>query len=147
MAALRDVVRTRLTSDATLMALLEGGVLDASTLNYSGESVADAPFGSDNVTMEAHAIIRWGESAPYDAYKFAAEDEEFEIYLYQAVGYNVIESAISRIRTLLHDQYLTADDRALAHVRMIFVSRDIPADELGGVPSRFVRFSTIMIRQ
>jgi len=147
MATLRDLVRMTLTGDATLMALLTGGVKDDSTVDYTGEGAKDAPRESDGVRLKPHAVINWSDSTAYDTYKVGAELESVEIYFYQDMGYSTIESAINRTKVLLHDQYLLTDDRALAHLSQTFVSRGFRAEELGNAPCRFVRFSIVHIRR
>ncbi len=148
MATLRNIIRTTLESDATLTALLTGGVFDATELDYTGEGASQAPVQTDGIQIKAHAIIRWNESLPTGSqYRIGAEDEEFECHIYQDAGYDVIESAVNRINALLHDKYFNTDDRALAHVTRTYVSREVPAEELGYVPRKFMRFSTIHIRR
>lgn len=144
MATLRAKVKAVLTSDVTLMALLPGSILDAEVLDYSGEGSSQAPREADGVTLKTHAVIRWGSVSPNGSgLKIGDEAETFEIYVYQDVGFDVIESVLIKIKKLLHDTYLTTDDRALAHVIKIFTSGEMPAEELGNAACRFVRFAVI----
>lgn len=144
MATLRNVFRTTLEADATLTALLTGGIFDSSELDYSGEGAMQAPRESDGVQLKPHAVIRWkGSISIGPGIKVGGEAETVEVYVYQDVDYDVIESAIIRMKYLLDDVYLTADNRALAHVNKDFMSADIPAEELGMASSRFVRFTII----
>lgn len=144
MATLREVFKTVLTSDATLMSLLPGNIFDASELDYSGEGAMQAPREVDGVQLKPHAVIRWkGSISIGPGIKVGGEAETVEVYVYQDVDYDVIESAIIRMKYLLDDTYLTADNRALAHVNKDFMSADIPAEELGMASSRFVRFTII----
>lgn len=147
MATLRNTIRTTLEADSTLTTALTGGIFDASELDYTGQGSSQAPMQADGVQIKPHLIIRWGESVPYGSnYRIGAEDEEFECHIYQDVGYSVIESVVNRLNVLLHDKRFTADDRTLAHVTRIHVSRELPAEELGFVPRKFMRFSVIHIR-
>jgi hypothetical protein len=147
MATLRNTIRTTLEADATLTTALTGGIFDASELDYTGQGASQSPMETNGVQIKPLLIIRWGESVPYGSqYRIGAEDEEFECHIYQDVGYGVIESAVSRVNTLLHDKRFNTDDRTLAHVTRIFVSRELPAEELGYVPRKFMRFSVIHIR-
>lgn len=144
MATLRNVFRTTLEADATLSALLTGGIFDASELDYTGQGAMQAPRESDGVQLKPHAVIRWTVSTPIgSSFKVGGEAETVEVYVYQDVDYDVIESAIIRMKVLLDDVYLTADNRALAHVNKVFTSGEIPAEELGMASSRFVRFTII----
>ena len=142
MASLHTVFRTTLEADATLTALLTGGIFDAEELDYSGEGAGQAPRQADAVQLKPHAVIRWSGGSPTGAsYKVAGEVESVEVYVYQDVGYDVIESAILRMRTVLGDRYLSADDRALAHVsKQPFRGPQTTADELGMASCQFVRF-------
>lgn len=142
MATLRAAIKSTLTGDAPLMALLTGGVLDAQDLNFTGEGAYEAPREADGVTLKAHAVVRWGERSPTGrAVKVRAKLETVEIYVYQDTGFDVIESAILRMCSLLEDTYVTTDDRALAHItEQSFVSGELPAEELGNAACKFVRF-------
>lgn len=144
MTTLRATVKATLQANAPLMALLVGGVLDASVLDFTGEGASQAPRDTDGVTLLTHAVIRWGEVSPNgSSRKIADEAETFEIYVYQDTGFDVIESALIKIKKLLHDTYLSTDDRALAHVNRVFTSGEMPAEELGNAACRFVRFAVI----
>ena len=142
MAGLRQVFRTTLENDASLGALLTGGIFDAEELDYTGESASSAPREADGVTLKPHAVIRWGSGSPSgNAYKVAGELETVEVYVYQDTGYDVIERAILRMRTVLGDQYLAADDRALAHVsKQPFKGPQTVDDALEMAACQFVRF-------
>lgn len=142
MATLHNAFKAVLTSDSTLMALLTGGIFDAAVLDYTGEGASQAPRQSDGVTLKPHAVIRWGAGTPNgSSYKVAGEVESVEVYVYQDTGYDVIESAILRMRTLLGDRYLTTDDRALAHVlKTPFKGPQITEEALGMAACQFDRF-------
>jgi len=144
MATLRAKVKATLQANAPLVALLTGGILDASVLDFTGEGASQAPREADGVTLKTHAVIRWGDVSPNGSgLKIGDEAETFEIYVYQDTGFDVIESALIKIKKLLHDSYLVTDDRALAHVIKVFTSGEMPAEELGNAACRFVRFAVI----
>jgi hypothetical protein len=148
MATLTNLIRTTLEADSVLTTALTGGIFDASELDYTGEGAHDAPKEADGVQIKPHMIIRWGASVPTGAnYRIGAEDENFECHIYQDSGYDVIGSMVNRVNALLHDKYFTPDDRALAHVTRIYVSGELPAEELGYVSRKFMRFSAIHIRK
>lgn len=145
MATLRAAFKAALTGDATLMALLTGGVLDAQDLNFTGEGAYEAPRESDGVRLKPHAVIRWGERSPQgSAIKVRGKLETVEAYVYQDTGFDVIEGAIIRMESLLCDTYLQTDDRALAHITEgSFTSGELPAEELGNAACKFVRFFVV----
>ena len=149
MASFRDTLQTRLTSDATLMALLTGGVLDPADLPQDGGGAGSVPRNTDGVTIKPFAILRGGPDGSYQGEDriLSAGAEFWEVYLYQDVGYGTIDQAVGRIKTLLHDTYITADDRAIAHVLYTFTSADLVADELGGCPMKLCRYQVIHIRK
>jgi len=144
MPTLRATVKSTLEADATLMTLLTGGIRDSSVLDFTGEGASQAPREADGITLKPHAVIRWGGSNPTGAsYKVGAEAESVEVYVFQDTSYDVIESAIIRIRQLLHDTYLNTSDRALAHVNKAHISGEMPAEELGNAACKFIRFAVI----
>lgn len=143
---LRTTVRTTLTGDATLASILTGGVLDASTLDLTGEGASETPKEADGITIKPHAVIRWRESGAYGFYPIGAEDQMVEVYFYHPNDYDQIDAAISRTKLLLHNQYFNTTNRQMAHFSLTHISRETPAPEMGMVPSQFVRFDVITIR-
>lgn len=145
MATLRDTLRTTAEADATLMATLTGGLFDASELDYDGLSMASIPRESDGVTIKPFGVIRWrgGNRLETGSNDFYADSETVEIYLYAPVGYSSIESAMRRIRQVFDNRYLSADNRDMAHIRVMFNSGELPQDKLQMVACRFVRLQII----
>jgi hypothetical protein len=146
MATIRTALRTLLENDAALGALLTGGVFDASELPQDGGGMSSAPKEANGVTIRPYAIIRFAASSAGEAWEHAELRTMVEIYAYQSVGYATIESALARIQLLLHDKYITADDRQIAHFLLVFESRDLMADEIGSAAMRFARYSMASIR-
>jgi len=142
MATLHATVKTMMTGDATLMALLTGGVFDGDSLDFTGEGASEAPREADEVVLKPHAIIHWdGRSPRGNARKVKGKLEPFEVYVYQDTGFDVIESAILRLCTLFEDKYLSVTDRALAHVTEdSFTSGEIADEAMGNAACKFVRF-------
>ena len=146
MATLRESLKARLENDSALAALLTGGVLDAADIpTDSGIDVA--PRLSDGVRIAPYAVVRWQASNAYSMLNIGAEQETVEIYCYQHSGYDTIEAAQGRIKTLLHNAYLDVDDRDLAHVLFAYISGEVPADELGGASCRFSRYVVTGVRR
>lgn len=147
MATLRETVKTTLTGDDDWDELLTGGTFDAADFDREGMSLDNIPTVSGGVRIAPFAVIRWRASNPFGPFPVDAEQQSFEVYIYADIGYAAIEQAVGLAKSLLHDQYLTADDRALAHVIYTFISGEVPADELGGAPCQFIRFSVNHIRE
>lgn len=149
MGTLREEIKTTLTGNAPLNAVLTGGILDAEDLPHDGGGAGSAPRLADTVRVEPYAVIRWGNDTSYqaDSNALGAGRELFEVYIYQHKGYVTIEQAVGMIKTLLHDQYITATDRAIAHVLYVQTSGELPSKELGMASCKFIRFQVIHIRK
>jgi hypothetical protein len=95
---LRDDVKTVLDADAELVALLTGGIYDASDLEGSEITRQSAPDAFDaNGEILPCALIRLGTNAqtgPYDA----SQRTSIRIFYYQRSGYDVIDQAIDLVR-------------------------------------------------
>lgn len=149
MAGLRDTLLATLSADGTLAALLTGGVLDVSTLPQDQGGAGSAPREADGITIAPHARVKLIAStpiAPARLWRLSPEWQGCEMYLYQRKGYDVIDAALARIKALLHDTYLSADDMRLAHLEYTYASADLTADELEGAALRFCRFTITLVR-
>lgn len=147
MATLRASLKALLTADSTLSALLPGGIFEADDIDTPSDGGWRwAPKAGDGLTLQAHAIIRWGDSVPFAAFPISAEAETVSVFVYHDSSYAVLEQVISRLKTLLQNTYVSADDRQLAHVRLAFISGELPAEEYQRKPSRFVRFTVNQVR-
>lgn len=143
---LREEFKALLKTDDALNAILTGGIEDAQDRPQDGGGQGSVPRESDGVTILPHAVIRWGPDTEYPPIQIGAELGTVEVYLYQDTGYDAIEAAISRMKSLLNHRYMQVDDREFVHVRQIFVSGETVADELGGAPTRFVRYAVVHVR-
>lgn len=141
MSTLRTVFKTLLQNDAALLALLTGGVSDAADHDIDGGSADSAPRAADGVTLLPHAKIRWRSATPLEPFALAPLRQTVEVYVYQHKGFTVIDAAVLRLRALLHNTYLQADDTKLNHVALVNTSGELPAPEYGNAPCRIVRFS------
>ena len=102
---MRDTIETVLTNDATLAATLTGGVhasteitrqLTAAAFDANGEIKPCALVTVENQAQ--HGPFTGGDALSARTYVV--------IYLYQRTGYGSIDSALARLRTLLHRQKL-----------------------------------------
>lgn len=148
MATLRDAFKTILTDDATLTALLTGGIKDASNEPKGGFGLKDLAKELDGVRIQPFALIRWRDSVLLqpDMDVLSPEKESVEIYVYQDKGFATIESAVNRLKVLLHRQLISADDREFAYCHFEFVSGEVPAEEYDNASMKFIRFNLSEIR-
>lgn len=148
MATLRAAFRLALESDATLTGLATGGIYDADEMDFTGIGAGQAARETDGVTLKPFLAIRWRAATPFGPYPVGGERETVEVYAYDdgSHGYATVESIISRLKALVHDAYLSASDRDLAHAQWIYASGETPADELGGAACKFCRFSVTTVR-
>lgn len=147
MGVLREVFRQTLEADTALTTLLTGGIMDASELPADGGGSKSAPRESGKTRIQPYAVVRWRAVRPFSVEVLEAEKETVEVYIYQQKGYDTIEAAIHRMKALLHRQFLTADNRAIAHTFMTFISGELTAEELHYAPTRFIRFEVTQIRK
>jgi hypothetical protein len=138
MATMRAALRNFLNADATLTTLLPGGFLDANSLP-SEWSISDVPH--DGAMITPFAVLRWRGATPKEVYiTDMTERRSVEIYIYQHRGYDLIEQAKRRIKTILHRTQIAADD---ADVCMFHWNNDLgefTAKEIGGAAAEMSRF-------
>lgn len=146
MAVFRDVLRTTLENDAPLAAILTGGVFDASELPQDGGGMSSFGRTADGITLKPMLVIRFRASNQFSASLINAERGTLELYFYQDVGYDQIELALTRTKALINHVFLTAADRAIAHLEYAYTSGDLMAEEMGDAPCRFMRFIVTDIR-
>lgn len=146
MADLRAIVKTALSGDGALAALLTGGFLDASDLSRDGGGINEAPKESDNVRIKPFCITRWRESNELLPDALSPEGETIEIYVYGDKGYDTIDPALTRIFRVLHKFNPVPDDRDFAHFWRTHISGEMLAEEYAYAPMRFIRFRITTIR-
>lgn len=146
MATLRAALKTLLTADSTLATLLPGGIFESDDIDTPNDGGWNWAPKSDSLTIQAHAIIRWGDEIPFAPYTISPEQGAVTVFCYHDSSYATLEQVITRVKTLLHNQYINADDRDLAHCSFAFASGEIPAEEYQRKPSRFIRFQINQVR-
>jgi hypothetical protein len=150
MADLKTVFREQLETDATLTALLTGGVWDASELPVEGLAAGSLPSGvleSDGIRVKPFAAITWRAATPFGADVLGAERQTVEVYVYQQVGYDVIDAVLRRLKGRLHDQPLGASDHeALAWCLWAGDLGEMVAVELGQISMNRSRFEIRKMR-
>lgn len=105
--------KTRMDADATLMAILTGGVFVSGSLGPLGIARNTAPTAFDgNGYLEPCALVRQraqiADLQVVDQIAQAASATQVvEIYVYEDSGYTNIDSALSRLFTLFFGYQLT----------------------------------------
>lgn len=146
MTALRQVLRETLEGDATLMALLTGGVFDAAELPDDGltPGMTGSPWNASTGVLAPCAVIRWRNRAPYGPHWDLGSERLFvEVYLYGMR--TTIESAADRVNVLLNAQLLSADSRNV-RIKKAGGMQEVPTLELGNVNGLMLRFQAVRIQ-
>ena len=138
MASLRDALTAFLNADATLTALLTGGVLDASDLPQGDMGIKDVPHSGAKILP--FAVIRWRGTTGTEIVG-RTERRSLEIYFYQHRGYDVIEPAKRRVKKILSRTKIPADDAKLCMFHWAKIDLgDFSARELGGASADMSRY-------
>ena len=137
MATMRDALRAFLNADATLTALLPGGFVDANSLP-SEWSISDVP--RDGAMITPFAVLRWRGAVPTEI--DLSERRTVEIYIYQHKGYDIIEQAKRRIKTILNRTKVSSDDAGICMYHKLPDLHDFSAEEIGGAAASGCKFYT-----
>lgn len=141
-------LKSILSGDATLTALLTGGILDDSNTGADGVTPTYAQNNSlINATTGAlspFAFIAWSTRTPFDLNQAdaRAENRFCFVYLYNDAvnGYGTIETAANRVITLLNQVERTVDS-VYTHVsRYVDGSPRLRDDELFDAALLYIRF-------
>lgn len=146
MSTLRELPVDTLTNDVTFAALMTGGVFDAQDMPIDGGGASSAPRETDGVQIKPHAIVRWRSDKPFSAVPIGAENTSFEVYLYQHVGYDIIEQAITLAKALFHQKRFQSSDRQFVFINWVFNGEEMTTAEYNGHPMRFMRFEVTQVR-
>jgi hypothetical protein len=139
MTALRDAIKNYLALDATLMALLPGGL-------YVGGEISrqDAPGAFDaNGEVKACGLVALEVQTPFGPFADSAR-QFFTVTFWQQTGYTAIDAAIDRTFALLNEGKvgLNADAWTVLHAED---SADVEDPGLK-VPMRYGRYQMIRAR-
>lgn len=99
---MRDAIKTLLENDATLMAILTGGLHTATEI--SRQDTPGAFDASDEILP--CALLQFGSETPVAPYPHGAT-LYFSLMFYERSGYTNIEAARARAYLLLHRQKVT----------------------------------------
>ena len=137
---MRTHIRTRLEADATLIAILTGGIYDASELPEDGLTPAAAPGAYTGTRLKPCAVIRFRNQNETQIVG-ASKRRFFEIYFYQGVGQSSIDAAAARCRTLLHPHARSKTTAGqVYYTTWMDDAGDLVADELGGAAMSYSRY-------
>jgi len=103
---MRETIRATLAADATLTATLTGGVHAATEIS---RQLATAAFDSGG-EIQPCALVKVEQEAQHGPYRVDALSARtyVVVYVYQRAGYDSIDTALARIRALLHGQKLAS---------------------------------------
>jgi len=140
--SIRTDLRETLEGDATLVAILTGGIYDASELPQDGLTPEAAPgaYAANGVTLKPCAVLRFRNMNETEIVGNSRR-RFFEIYFYQHVGQAQIDIAQARCRALLHPhkQFTTSSDQ-FYYTTWVDDLGDLVADELNGAAMSFSRY-------
>lgn len=123
--SISDDIKSTLTADTTLMALLTGSVHnDVEEISKQNTSTA---FDSTTKELKPCALIKLGVETRIGPHLHAVQTPVV-IYFYQRQGYGTIESAMSRVYGLLHDQKVGSATWRVEYESSVHYQRDDPLD-------------------
>lgn len=153
MATYKAAIKATLTGDATLMALLTGGI-------YLRDDLGRLGLHPDNTANAAAYDTLTGKLKPCAVLVFSTANEReianytkrrfFSIYFYDDGDYLTIEQAKRRVEVLLSPQGGTvhsATDAGLAATHWANDGAEFTADELGGAMGMFSRYYVDLTRR
>lgn len=147
MASQTDALRALLEADGTLVAILTGGIHDASELDRTGKTVANASYDTDGVTLLPTAVIRWRGGIQQTNSHFTAERRTFELYFYADTGFAAIDAAKRRCKDVLHRKRITSDNEGVNWINYVadIIEEDFSLDM--NAPMAVSRYELIYTRK
>lgn len=127
--AREDDFATRMTGDATLMAILTGGVFKSGTVGDDGitRAVASSAFDSDGYLKPCCLVKQRGNVPDGQVEDEIAQIDSaiqiVELWFYQDSGYTAIDLAMARTRVLFRGYFLS-DSFPLQLVNVLDRQRD-----------------------
>lgn len=121
---MKTAIATKLSGDATLMAILLGGIHTTSEISRQGTPTA---FDSTTKELLPCGLVKLSTSVPSGGLP-NTERLTVRIWLYQRTGFDSIEPAARRIYALLHKVRLAPSDGAVG-VWEILHADDVPNSE------------------
>jgi hypothetical protein len=122
--SLSDDIKTALQADASLVALLTGGIFN--DVEEISRQLTPGAFDS-NQELKPCALIKYGtelKSGPYER----SVNSPVILYFYQRSGYNVIEQAMEKAYDLLNDKRIGDGVWQLIYDISVPQQRDVALD-------------------
>ena len=134
--SLSDDLKTALSADTALMALLTGGIHN----DVEEISRQNTPSAFDSTTKEIKpcALIKVPTEVPAGPYVRGVRTT-FVIYVYQRQGYSVIDPAMTKIFNVVNDQQIGSNVWNIEYVGAVYQQRDQALDCALGL----LRFSAV----
>lgn len=146
MADLRTATRNLLVADTDLMAILTGGVFDARQLPQNGMTVDNLPHAANGITVLPFIVIRFRNSTGKEIIR-KTERRFCEFFIYEHRGYQNIEQAKRRLKTLLDGKQVRADDAGICMFHWVTDIGEVPNDQLGFIPCELSRYYVDYVRK
>lgn len=139
--SIRTDIRETLAADATLAAILTGGIYDASELPEDGLTPSGVPGAFDAVgRLSPVAVVRFSTMTETELIG-ASKRRFFQIWIYDDVGYANIDTAQARCRVLLHRRKrFKTDGGTVYYTTWVDDTDEMRAEELGGKPMGMSRY-------
>lgn len=152
MTTLRQAVLSRLTGDATLVALATGGIDDDDSLNNQhGLTLEDITSPTSPIIQPA-VFVEWVSADPFGVHDKTLHAERLflVVYFWQDTGYGTISAMKDRVKRLLHQQRVSYDTPANQYCyAMLWVGDvlDQKDPEMGGASLEWSRFEVHIRRK
>ena len=136
---MRDTIRGWLAGDATLMALLTGGLYAGTEISRQGTPAA---FDANSEVLPC-GLVHLETQAPHGPYDTSAR-LFLTVICYQRAGYDVIDAALDEVYVRLHGSR-TGVTSGVWEVRQVDDSPDL-ADQGLGCAMRYSRYEVVRLR-
>ena len=144
---LESLTLAYLEADATLVGILTGGIFDASELDRLGLSILQVAVEVDGIRLRPCMFLRWADEIPVAApRRIGASSRFLDAYFYQDAGYDQIEIAMKRVRTLLDMRDIgTTDYDSLAYFEWLGNLGNFEDEEMGRARANRSRYSVTLV--
>lgn len=132
--SIATTVKEKLEADTELTVLVTGGIYDWDETKRTGISYTNTPNAWDGPKIKPTILVKARQRVPTndivdEANQQLSYIQVIEIYFYEEVGYNIIETAMQRAYELLQHKKL-ADK--YGPMQLLTTIEGIQAEDLGG---------------
>lgn len=142
---LEDTIRATLEADTTLVALLTGGIFDASEMDRDGWTLNNVSRTTAG-RIKPFAVLRWSGPRPGGGLLTSGR-QTVTIWLYEDTGFTSVRLARERLFTLLDKKYFTTTEKSAVRGLWIGGIDEDTADELGGASLTGARYQFTYARR